>query len=108
MIGTATPAPLDGAALFVHAPTGCCPHETASALAAWRHGRDVIHVLVAVGDVVIDLVRNQLGGKPIVHELVVALAKVNAHTVRGVIDLVAEELERRRVQRDQLLRGGVP
>ncbi len=68
---------------------------------------DVIHVhLVAIGDVVVEEVRNQLGPNPLAHELVVALTKVNAHTVRGVIDLVAEELERRRAQRDQLLGGG--
>lgn len=66
---------------------------------------DVIHVLVAVGEVLVEMVRGQLGNKPIVHELVVAVTKVNAHTVRGVIDLVAEELERRRAQRDQLIRG---
>jgi hypothetical protein len=46
LIGSASPAPFDGATLFLHVPTGCCPHETASALAAWRHGRDVVHVVV--------------------------------------------------------------
>lgn len=67
---------------------------------------DVIHVLAAIGDVVVETVRRQLGDAAVVPELMAALARFNAHTVRGVIDLVAEELERRRAQRDQLLRGG--
>ncbi|MCB9561322.1 MAG: hypothetical protein H6709_19995 [Kofleriaceae bacterium] len=68
---------------------------------------DVIHVLAAVGDVVVEAVRAQARSSTD-QEVVVAVTKVNAHTVRGVIDLVAEELERRRAQRDQLLRGGAP
>ena len=67
---------------------------------------DVLHALSAIGEVVVDMVRRQLAEHPITPSLMVALAKFNAHTVRGVIDLVAEDLERRRAQRDQLLRGG--
>lgn len=66
---------------------------------------DVLHVLSSIGEVVAETVRSQLGDHPIAPSLMVALAKFNAHTVRGVIDLVAEDLERRRSQRDQLLRG---
>src|SRR5690349_2572405 len=65
---------------------------------------DVLHVLAAIGDVVVETVRREMPDHPIAPELLVALAKFNAHTVRGVIDLVAEDLERRRNQRDQLLR----
>ncbi len=67
---------------------------------------DVIHVLAAIGDIVVETVRKQLAEAPMLPELLSALARFNAHTVRGVIDLVAEELERRRAQRDQLMRGG--
>ncbi len=67
---------------------------------------DVIHVLAAVGDLVVETARRQLADNPILPELLSALARFNAHTVRGVIDLVAEDLERRRAQRDQLVRGG--
>lgn len=67
---------------------------------------DVIHVLAAIGDIVVETVRKQLAESPMLPELLSALARFNAHTVRGVIDLVAEELERRRAQRDQLMRGG--
>lgn len=67
---------------------------------------DVIHVLAAIGDVVVEIVRKQLADDAVLPELMSALARFNAHTVRGVIDLVAEDLERRRAQRDQLLRGG--
>lgn len=65
---------------------------------------DVLHVLAAIGEVVVELVRKQLHEHPVTPSLQVALAKFNAHTVRAVIDLVAEDLERRRAQRD-LLRG---
>lgn len=67
---------------------------------------DVIHVLAAIGDLVVETVRKQLADAPVLPELLSALARFNAHTVRGVIDLVAEDLERRRAQRDQLARGG--
>lgn len=66
---------------------------------------DVLHVLVAIGDVAIETVRNTLGDRPEAPAVLVALAKFNAHTVRAVIDLVAEDLERRRAQRDQLRAG---
>jgi hypothetical protein len=66
---------------------------------------DVLHVLAAIGDVVVDTIRRQLANHPAQPALLVAVAKFNAHTVRGVIDLVAEELERRRTQRDQMHRG---
>jgi hypothetical protein len=66
---------------------------------------DVLHALSAIGEVVVEMVRHapEHPGTP---SLMVALAKFNAHTVRGVIDLVAEDLDRRRAQRDQMLRGG--
>jgi hypothetical protein len=67
---------------------------------------EVLHVLTKVGDLVIGSVRKLLGDAPEARGLVVALSKFNAHSVRAVVDLVAEELERRRAQRDQLLRGG--
>jgi hypothetical protein len=67
---------------------------------------DVIHILAAIGDIVVETVRRQLTEAAMLPELLSALARFNAHTVRGVIDLVAEDLERRRAQRDQLLRGG--
>lgn len=67
---------------------------------------DVLHVLVAIGDVAIETVRGSLADHPGTPTLLVALAKFNAHTVRAVIDLVAEDLERRRTQRDQLRTGG--
>jgi hypothetical protein len=67
---------------------------------------DVLHVLSAIGEVVAETVRRDLEDHPVQPELLVALAKFNAHTVRVVIDLVAEDLERRRTQRDQLLQGG--
>jgi len=66
---------------------------------------DVLHVLAAIGDCVIDLVRRNLAEHPVAPSLHVALAKFNAHTVRAVIDLVAEDLERRRTQRDQMRSG---
>jgi len=66
---------------------------------------DVLHVLAAFGDVVVDTVRRRMADHPAQPALLVAVAKFNAHTVRAVIDLVAEELERRRAQRDQLHRG---
>jgi hypothetical protein len=64
------------------------------------HSDDVLHVLSAIGELVIEMAREQAPPA-----LMVALAKFNAHTVRCVIDLVAEDLERRRAQRDQLLRS---
>ena len=64
---------------------------------------DVLHVLAAIGDVVVDTARREVGDRA--GALLVSLAKFNAHTVRGVIDLIAEELERRRHQRDALTRG---
>jgi hypothetical protein len=67
---------------------------------------DVLHALSAIGDVVVEMVRQQAPDHPVTPSLMVALAKFNAHTVRGVIDLVAEDLDRRRAQRDQMLRGG--
>ena len=66
---------------------------------------DVLHVLSAIGDVVVEMVRRHAPEHAVTPSLMVALAKFNAHTVRGVIDLVAEDLERRRAQRDQLLKG---
>lgn len=63
---------------------------------------DVLHVLAAIGDVVVDTVRRHVGEGEQGPAILCALAKFNAHTVRGVIDLVAEDLERRRAQRDQL------
>ena len=51
--------------------------------------------LRAVWDVVQEkMVRRQVPEHPVTPSLMVALAKFNAHTVRGVIDLVAEDLER--------------
>jgi hypothetical protein len=49
LIGEADPVTPTGAppmSLHVHRPTGCCPEETPAALAAWRHGDDVVRVLV--------------------------------------------------------------
>ena len=66
---------------------------------------DVLHVLAAIGDIVVETVRRQLADHPAQPALLVAVAKFNAHTVRGVIDLVAEELGRRRHQRDLMARG---
>jgi hypothetical protein len=66
---------------------------------------DCLHALAAIGETVVDQVRRQAQEHPATPSLMVALAKFNAHTVRAVIDLVAEDLERRRAQRDQL-RGG--
>jgi hypothetical protein len=63
---------------------------------------DVLHLLHAIVDVVIDNVRAKREEHAATPELVVALAKFSAHTVRCVIDLVAEDLDRRRAQRDQL------
>jgi hypothetical protein len=67
---------------------------------------DVLHALAAIGDVVAETARARLADHPAQPAVLVALARFNAHTVRCVIDLVAEELERRRAQRDQLARGG--
>jgi hypothetical protein len=33
--------------LFLHLQGGCCPHDQATALAAWRDGRDVVRVIVS-------------------------------------------------------------
>jgi hypothetical protein len=66
---------------------------------------DVLHVLVAIGDVAVEIVRGRMPDHPSTPAILVALAKFNAHTVRAVIDLVAEDLERRRAQRDQLRAG---
>jgi hypothetical protein len=41
-------APTDSTtALFLHLQGGCCPHDQATALAAWRDGRDVVRVIVS-------------------------------------------------------------
>lgn len=69
---------------------------------------DVLHVLSAIGDVAVEVARARFAESPALPGLLVALARFNAHTVRGVIDLVAEELERRRAQRDQLRAGAGP
>jgi hypothetical protein len=50
LIGNADPAAPTGAppmSLHVHRPTGCCPEETPAALAAWRHGQDVVRVVIS-------------------------------------------------------------
>jgi hypothetical protein len=47
LVGDATRSVSRGVALYLHEPTGCCAKETGVALAAWRHGREVIQVLVA-------------------------------------------------------------
>jgi hypothetical protein len=67
---------------------------------------DVLHLLHAITDVVIEHIRRERPDHPTTPELHVALAKFSAHTVRCVIDLVAEDLDRRRAQRDQLRAGG--
>jgi hypothetical protein len=50
LIGTAEPLdvgdalPLD---VYVHLPSACCPKDTTMTLTAWRHGADVVRVLVS-------------------------------------------------------------
>jgi hypothetical protein len=67
---------------------------------------DVLHLLATISDVVVEVVRRQFADHPMTPGLLVAIAKFNAHTMRCVIDLIAEDLDRRRSQRDQLVRGG--
>jgi hypothetical protein len=47
VIGAAEAVPMSTTTLFLHLQGGCCPHDQATALAAWRDGRDVVRVIVS-------------------------------------------------------------
>jgi len=69
---------------------------------------NLLHTVVAIGDVCVQVIHRELGVAPAASELAAALSRATAACTRQVAELIADELARRLAQREQLLDGGAP
>jgi hypothetical protein len=67
---------------------------------------NLIHAVVAIGDVIIQVVQRRMGQVPEAIEFARAVVAMNLVGARLIVELLAEELESRYARRDDLRREG--